>query len=255
MTDQAPTPSAKSPASLEDPDGMRQAPSPDAGGTQGWMRGALALVVAFAIVGSAWLVGERQGWTEIGRGGINATLLPEVGKPAPELFTMSSTGEPVLLSQLRGEPVWINFWGSWCPPCRAEMPDVQKAYSRLAPQGLHVLSIAMQESPEDAVRYRDSAGATFPVYIDPTRIASMIDSTEQPALAQQLALMTKDWQIANFPTHVFIDENGIIQSIVLSQMTYEEAVEHGEAVLKTAQRLMPPAIVRQSTRADIRSSR
>lgn len=246
MTEQGSSPSANPAEPAQDLGSASEAASPGDAKTAGWARIALALVVAFAIVGSAWLVGERQGWNEIGRGGINATLLPEVGEPAPELFTMSSTGEPVLLSQLRGEPVWINFWGSWCQPCRAEMPDVQKAYVTLAPRGLHVLSIAMQESPEDAVRYRDSAGANFPVYIDPTRIASMIDSTEQPALAQQLALMTKDWQIANFPTHVFIDENGIVQSIILSQMTYEEAVEHGESVLKTAQRLMPSAVVRQS---------
>lgn len=245
MRDQAPTPSPLSRDLPSSATAHWRGTSPDADAPQSWARVALALVVALAIVASAWFVGERQGWTEIGRGGINATLLPQVGEPAPELFTMSSTGEPVLLSRLRGEPVWINFWGSWCPPCRAEMPDIQKAYDTLAPQGLHVLSISMEESPEDAVRYRDSVGATFPIYVDPTRIASMIDAAEQPALAQQLALMTKDWQIANFPTHVFIDENGVIQSIVLSQMTYEEAVEHGESVLRTAQRLMPPAIIRE----------
>lgn len=210
-----------------------------------WSRTALALAVAFAIVGAAWLIGERQEWTEIGRGGINATLLPKVGEPAPELFTMSSTGEPILLSRLQGEPVWINFWGSWCPPCRAEMPDIQKAYETLSPQGLKVLSIAMKESPQDAVRYRDSVGATFPVYIDPTRIASMIDAGNQPELAQQLALMTRDWQIANFPTHVFIDANGIIRSIVLSQMTYDEAVGHGESVLYPRQGWIRPASNRE----------
>ena len=245
MTDHVSTPSSESGQPLPNPGTSQRTVPQGTPWRQSWTRTVLALVVALAIVGSAWLVGERQGWNEIGRGGINATLLPEVGEPAPELFTLSATGEPVLLSALRGEPVWINFWGSWCQPCRAEMPDVQKAYETLAPQGLQVLSIAMQESPEDAVRYRDSAGATFPVYIDPTRIASMIDSSAQPELARQLALMTRDWQIANFPTHVFIDESGIIQSIVLSQMTYEEAIRHGESVLKTAQRLMPPATIRE----------
>jgi len=213
--------------------------------TERLSRIAVALAVALAIIAGAWLVGGKQGWTDIGQGGINATLLPKVGEPAPELFTLSADGQPMLLSQLRGQPVWINFWGSWCPPCRAEMPDLQHAYETLAPQGLNIISIAMQESPEDAVHYRDSAGATFPVYIDPTRIASMIDTTEQPELAQQLALMTKDWQIANFPTHVFIDRDGIVRNIVLSQMTYDEAVEHGEAMIKTAHTLMPPALVKE----------
>lgn len=210
-----------------------------------WTRIGIALVVAFAIVAGSWFIGDRQGWTEIGQGGVNATLLPKVGQPAPELFTMDTNGQPILLSRLQGEAVWINFWGSWCPPCRAEMPEVQQAYETLAPQGLQVLSIAMQESPEDALRYRDSVGATFPVYVDPTRIAGMIDSTRQPELAQQMALMTRDWQIANFPTHIFIDRDGIVQDIVLSQMTYEEAVEHGEAVLKSVRSLTQPAVVRE----------
>lgn len=245
MANQASTPSSGFREPLPPISSTWRETPPDAPETQGWTRIALALVVVVAIVGSAWFVGERQGWSDIGRGGINATLLPKVGEPAPELFTMSSSGEPVLLSRLRGEPVWINFWGSWCPPCRAEMPDVQRAYETLAPQGLNVLSIAMQESPEDAVRYRDSVGATFPVYVDPTRIASIIDSTEQPGIAQQLALMTKDWQIANFPTHVFIDRDGIIQSIILSQMTYEEAIAHGQSVLHPTRGLRPTAIIRE----------
>lgn len=207
----------------------------------------LALTVALAIVVGAWLVGDRQGWTDIGQGGKNSVLLPKVGDRAPELFTLSTDGEPVLLSRLQGQPVWINFWGSWCPPCRAEMPDVQKAYDTLSPQGIQILSISMQESPEEAVRYRNSVGASFPVYVDPTRIAGMIDSTQQPELAQQLALMTRDWQIANFPTHIFINADGIVEDIVLAQMTYEEAVEHGEALLKEPQQsLMQPAIVRQT---------
>jgi thiol-disulfide isomerase/thioredoxin len=206
----------------------------------------LALVVAVAIVAGSWLVGDRQGWTEIGQGGKNSVLLPRVGDRAPELFTLSTDGEPVLLSRLQGQPVWINFWGSWCPPCRAEMPDIQHAYETLSPEGVKVLSISMQESPEDALRYRDSVGASFPVYVDPTRIAGMIDATQQPELAQQLALMTRDWQIANFPTHVFIDSEGIVRDIVLAQMTYDEAIEHGEALLKAARTLMPPAVIRQT---------
>lgn len=202
------------------------------------------LLLAVAIVGATWFVGQRQGWTEIGQGGVNSKLLPKVGEPAPELFTLSANGDPVLLSRLEGQPVWINFWGSWCPPCRAEMPDVQRAYETLAPKGLQVLSIAMQESPEEAMAYRDSVGADFPVYVDPTRIAALIDETQQPELAQQLGLMTRDWQIANFPTHIFIDSDGIVRDIVLAQMTYEEAVTHGEAILDSAFRL-PPVIIRK----------
>lgn len=192
---------------------------------------AIAAAVALAIVATAWFVGDRQGWSQIGSGGSNAQLLPKIGEPAPELVTLREDGTPMILSQLRGEPVWINFWGSWCAPCRSEMPDIQRAYETLAPQGLNILSISMQEEPSKAIAYRNQVGATFPVYIDPAYVSSFIDAEANPQLAAQMAQMHSDWQVYNFPTHIFIDENGIVQNVILAQMTYEEAVEYGEMVM------------------------
>lgn len=192
---------------------------------------AIAAAVALAIVAAAWIIGDRQGWSNIGTGGTNAQLLPRVGEPAPELVTLREDGTPMILSQFRGEPVWINFWGSWCAPCRVEMPEIQQAYETLAPQGLNVLSISMQEEPTKAISYRNQVGATFPVYIDPSYVSSFIDADENPQLAAQMAEMHADWQVNNFPTHIFIDADGIVRAVILSQMTYEEAVEYGEMVL------------------------
>jgi len=211
-----------------------EAPSstnPAIDGRQRLARIGLSVAIVLAIVGAAWFVGDRQGWTQIGRGGINATLLPKVGQPAPELFTIRAAGTPILLSQLRGQPVWINFWGSWCPPCRSEMPEIERAYQTLAPQGLQVLAVSMQEPISESIRYAESVGATMPIYADPTQVASLIDPQENPQAAQMMAQMTQDWQIANFPTHVFIDADGIVRAVVLSPMDYEEAVGYGELVL------------------------
>jgi cytochrome c biogenesis protein CcmG, thiol:disulfide interchange protein DsbE len=192
---------------------------------------ALAAAVALAIVATAWIVGDRQGWSDIGSGGSNAQLLPKVGEMAPELVTLREDGTPMILSQLRGEPVWINFWGSWCAPCRTEMPDIQRAYETLAPEGLNILSISMRESPEKAIAYRDQVGATFPVYIDPSYLSSYIDADKNPDLAEQMSRMHADWQVYNFPTHIFIDADGIVQRVVIAQMTYDEAVGYGQQVL------------------------
>jgi thiol-disulfide isomerase/thioredoxin len=171
------------------------------------LRVSLVAIVAFGIIGIAWFVGERQGWDTIGSGGVNAQILPKVGEPAPELFTLYADGRPMLLSALKGQPVWINFWGSWCPPCRSEMPELQAAYETLAPQGVVMLAISMREDPADAVAYADVSGATFPVLMDPNSVASSIDAAQYPQLAP-LAESTRTWQINNWPTLYRYDGGG-----------------------------------------------
>lgn len=192
-------------------------------------------IVVAIIAGSVWFVGERQGWGNIGQGGLNAQLLPRVGEEAPELFTLTGDGQPVLLSQLRGQPVWINFWGSWCPPCRAEMPELQSAYEELAPQGLVMLGISMREHPADAVSYAEAAGATFPVLMDPSFLATELQD-EFP----EYAALVEAWQVNNFPTHIFIDREGIVRASILAQMDHDEAIEYGEMILSDDPSSMPP---------------
>jgi hypothetical protein len=93
------------------------------------------LTIAALIVAAAWWIGGRAGWESIGQGGINQRLLPKVGEPAPDFATEDVFGNPVRLSDYAGQPVWLMFWGSWCPPCRAEFPDIQAAYRQVKPQG------------------------------------------------------------------------------------------------------------------------
>lgn len=196
------------------------------------LRLGLVVLVFVALVGTAWFVGERQGWSQIGTGGMNAQLLPKVGEPAPELFTLYANGDPMLLSALKGQPVWINFWGSWCPPCRTEMPELQAAWETLEPQGVVMLGISMRESPEEAVAYANRTGATFPVLMDPTWAADALEQSGDPVWAA-IAQSTRSWQVVNFPTHIFIDREGIVRAVVLAQMDYDTAVGYGEMILET----------------------
>lgn len=115
------------------------------------------------------------------------------------------------------------------------MPELQQAYETLAPQGLNVLSISMREDPRVAIDYRNTVGATFPVYtMDPGWVAAIIGTSDPDDISRLQRLMTEEWQVNNFPTHVFIDADGIVQSVILSQMTYDEAVSYGEAVMNTS---------------------
>jgi peroxiredoxin len=173
--------------------------------------GAVSLVV---ILIAAAFVGVNSGWDSIGQGGINRTLLPKVGEPAPDFTTEDVFGNPVSLSQFKGQPVWLMFWGSWCPPCRAEFPDLQTAYAKLEPQGLRMLGVSLRESPVDAAAYAGRNGATFLVLSDP-------DETDTGAA----------YPILNFPTHIFIDKDGIVRSVVLEDMDEEQALAEASRIL------------------------
>ncbi|HEV2066718.1 MAG TPA: TlpA disulfide reductase family protein [Thermomicrobiales bacterium] len=188
---------------------------------------ALVIVIVAGIVGGAWLLGEQQDFGSIGEGGVHANPIPSVGEQAPQLLTFTADGMPIRLSDLRGYPVWLNFWGSWCPPCRTEMPEVQAAYETLKPQGLIMLGISMQEEPATAVEYAQRAGATFPILADPNYLSALVPPGEFPEVRE----MVETWQINNFPTHIFIDRDGTIRAAVLNQMDYETAVRYGEMIL------------------------
>ncbi len=206
----------------------------------------VALVIIAALVGTTWWMGERNGWATIGTGGSNAQLLPKPGDEAPEFFTLMTTdGEnylPVELSKLRGRPVWMNFWGSWCPPCRAEMPEFISAYDKVTAAGVVVLPISVGEAPEKSLAYRDKIGGSFPILIDPTFIESFIDAEANPETAARYQSMRNDWQIKNYPTHVFIDADGIVQYVFLRQMSEEEMVSTAIGMLEVTH-LLPEAIV------------
>lgn len=183
-----------------------------AGGRRGTILGGL--LMAFVIVAAAWLVGGRQGFERIGFGGVNSSLLPKVGDVAPDFITLLSDGSVVRLSDFRGQPVWLNFWGSWCPPCRSEMPDMQAAYEQLAPRGLVMLAVSLDEPPAAAFDYAARNGATYLIATDPER--------EMTGAA---------YPIVNFPTHVLIDREGVIRQIVLAELDTDEFITAAETIL------------------------
>src|SRR5215204_4518227 len=129
----------------------------------------IGLAVAAGILALAWFVAGRAGLSDVGKGGINTSILPKVGEEAPDFVAISPQGEIVRLSDFRGQPVWLNFWGAWCPPCRAEMPDIQTAYETLGPQGLTLLAVSLGDKPSEALNFAELNGATFDILLDPDR--------------------------------------------------------------------------------------
>jgi cytochrome c biogenesis protein CcmG/thiol:disulfide interchange protein DsbE len=176
-------------------------------------RAVVGLLIALVIIAGSWYVGGRQGFDQVGRGGINRVLLPKVGEPAPDLVALAADDQVVTLAQFRGQPVWLNFWGSWCPPCRSEMPEMEAAFERLQPQGLVLLAVSLDESVDDAVSYARLNGATYQVAADPYRKG------------------TAAYPIANFPTHILIDREGIVRDVVLAELNEAQVVERAAAIL------------------------
>lgn len=176
----------------------------------------LTLLVVLVVVGGAWFLGQRAGFGAIGTGGANLRLLPRIGESAPDIELFSLTdGRRVRLSDYRGQPIWLNFWGSWCPPCRSEFPELQAAYvDILAPHGVVFLAISLDEPPEAAARYAARNGGTFTILSDPDRRDT-----------------GSVYPIANFPTHILIDREGDIRDIILSPMDQAMITEAAEAII------------------------
>lgn len=177
------------------------------------LRIGLSLLVALVIVASAWWVAGREGLSDLGQGGMNSNLLPAVGEMAPDFTVTDLSGQPRSLSDYAGQPVWINFWGSWCPPCRAEMPDLQMAYVELQRQGVVMLAISLDEPAADAARFANLNRLTFTILSDPSRTGTHTD-----------------YPIFSFPTHIFINPDGVIEAIALKPLNVESALEYGALI-------------------------
>lgn len=140
-----------------------------------------------------------------GPGELTALLLrpmPEVGRRAPDFTLESLEGEPVSLSSFQGRPVVINFWASWCPPCREEMPHLQAAVE--ADPELVVLAVDAthtERRAEDVVAFVEHHGLTFPVALDPDGAVNEL------------------YLVRALPTSYFVDRSGIIRARYLGALT------------------------------------
>ena len=94
----------------------------------------------------------------------------KVGDPAPDFTVEMFDGSRITLSELQGNVVLLNFWATWCPPCREELTHVQKEIiDRFADRPFLFLPISRGESREDVAAFREKTGYSFPMGLDPTQ--------------------------------------------------------------------------------------
>jgi cytochrome c biogenesis protein CcmG/thiol:disulfide interchange protein DsbE len=120
---------------------------------------------------------------------------PLLGATAPDFTLEDLDGRTVALADYRGRPVIVNFWASWCVPCREEFPLLKAARERYAAEGLEVLGIVFDDDADPARRFMDRAGAAWPALVDPGGV------------------IATDYKVNVPPLSFFIDGEGVIRSI------------------------------------------
>lgn len=135
-----------------------------------------------------------------------------VGDKAPDFELVDIDGNTHRLSDYKGEGVFLNFWGTWCPPCKREMPDMEEQYQAFKDKGVHVLSVNSGESNLKVKTFRDQYGLSFPIVIDKAK-----DIREL-------------YNIQPLPTTFLIDKDGKIQKIIITEMTKDEIISYMESI-------------------------
>ncbi|MFC7061980.1 redoxin domain-containing protein [Halobacillus seohaensis] len=134
----------------------------------------------------------------------------EKGQQAPDFSLERLDGEKVKLSDYRGEKVMINFWATWCPPCRAEMPDMEKFHQNEDVEILAINLTSTESSLGDVEEFVEEFNLSFSILKD--------EGSE---------VATK-YEINPVPTSVFIDEEGRVQSVMMGAMNYDMMLQRLE---------------------------
>ena len=112
-------------------------------------------VLAAALLGTAWPAAATDG-----------------AVPAPQFSLASRAGGQVSLADLKGQVVMINFWASWCGPCRQEFPALDQIYAKYKPMGFTLVAINVESEQADAEKFLSATPASFPILFDPDNMVS-----------------------------------------------------------------------------------
>jgi peroxiredoxin len=151
-----------------------------------------------------------SGTAESGLGSLSLDTenLPQIGDPAPDFELLNMSGETVRLSDYLGRPVILNFWATWCAPCRLEMPELQRAQAEFGDEGPAVLAINQEESAERVGEFLDEVGLTLPTLLDSD------------------AAVGKTYGAFFLPTTVIVDQDGHVAAIHRGMISRDELDEY-----------------------------
>ena len=164
------------------------------------------LTLAF-VLGAVWTLLSRVTPAAFQESSQSSAL--REGFPAPDFTLDLLGGGQVTLSELRGKAVLVNFWATWCLPCREEMPAIEAFYRSHKDLGLVVIGVNLtdQDSIPDVAGFVQELGVTFPIALDRDGVVS------------------RRYQLLGLPTSFFIDRQGVIRSVVVGGPMSEALIQ------------------------------
>jgi thiol-disulfide isomerase/thioredoxin len=197
----------------------------------GLLRGiVLPLAVLGLILGGLWYwelrggsdrLDDRYGTVELpaAKNPTGQPPLASVGRAAPDFLLEQPSGGTLRLSDLQGRPVVVNFWATWCPPCRREVPELVRAAERYG-DDLVIVGVDLQEPDDLVLDFAAEFGVTYPLVVD--RDGELADT----------------WRlggpIEGIPTTYFIDVTGVVRDFFYGPLNEERLEEQLAAVLPEA---------------------
>ncbi len=170
------------------------------------VRTAFGLAVLGAIVGGLVVFDQLTGGGDSEVGALDASR-PEVGQPAPLFALADPEGKIHELSSFRGRVVWVNFWATWCGPCRRELPDIQRLAEEFKDRGLVVLAVNQGQSAGEAEAFWEELDLDLPILLDSD------------------AEVSAQYRLRGLPDSFFIDREGVLRAFDQGLLTEEEMRE------------------------------
>ncbi len=135
-----------------------------------------------------------------------ATIQPVIGSSAPDFSLEDLNGKKVKLSDFRGQPVMVNFWATWCGPCKLEMPHMQEAQDEISAEtGFKILAVNLGEDKDTAYKFLQENKFSFTALIDKDRTVAY-----------------GKYKLIGLPTSFFIDRDGVIRDIQTGPLATKE---------------------------------
>ena len=144
-----------------------------------------------------------------------------VGDEAPDFQLINLDGETVKLSDYRGQGVFLNFWATYCPPCKKEMPFMQNQYERFKEKGVTILAVDVAEPQPVVEDFAVKYGLTFPVLLDMNQ-----DTMDL-------------YDVAAIPVSFLIDENGKVVDRITAGLTESQIADYMKKIIPESERDKP----------------